>query len=67
MIVVSDTSPITTLLQIQRTDILSRLFGKVIIPHAVEVELLRFHSRIPEFLEVRIYTEGNRGTEIRKA
>jgi predicted nucleic acid-binding protein len=53
MIVVSDTSPITTLLQIRRCDLLSRLFDRVLIPKAVETELRRFHDEIPGFIEVR--------------
>lgn len=39
MIVVSDTSPITYLHQIERFALLSRLYGEVVIPPAVEREL----------------------------
>jgi predicted nucleic acid-binding protein len=39
MIVVSDTSPITALLQIGRCGLLQRLFGEVLIPRAVDQEL----------------------------
>lgn len=39
MIVVSDTSPLTYLYQIQRFDLLSSLYGEVVVPPAVEREL----------------------------
>ncbi len=41
MIVVSDTSSVTNLWQIQELDLLERLFMEVIIPPAVEAELFR--------------------------
>ncbi len=63
MIVVSDTSAITTLLQIGRSEILERLFGEVLIPDAVERELLRFHSRIPEFIRVQSVRDAT-GVEV---
>ena len=45
MIVVSDTSPISALIKIGKVDLLSQLFGQIIIPPAVETELLRaFHD-----------------------
>lgn len=53
MIIVSDTSPLTALLQIEQADLLSLLFGKVLIPPAVEKELLRDHERLPGWLEVQ--------------
>ena len=53
MIVVSDTSVITSLLHIGRISLLEQLHGAVLIPHAVHQELLRTHVRVPEFLEVR--------------
>jgi hypothetical protein len=40
MIVVSDTSPITALLAVEQVELLKQLFGEVVIPNAVEVELL---------------------------
>ena len=52
MIVVSDTSPITALLKVGRIELLHSLFGRVIIPPAVEFELLRDHSILPAWLEV---------------
>jgi len=39
MIVVADTSPINYLVQIEQVSILSRLYGRVLIPHAVFHEL----------------------------
>jgi predicted nucleic acid-binding protein len=39
MIVVSDTTPLISLLKIQRLDLLESLFGKVLIPQAVFKEL----------------------------
>lgn len=51
MLVVSDTSPVTSLLQIGHGDLLPRLFERVLIPPAVEAELLRFHTSLPGFLK----------------
>ena len=51
MIVVSDTSCISNLLTIGHEHLLSELFGEVIIPPAVENELRRFHSVVPDFLK----------------
>lgn len=53
MIVVSDTSVITSLIQIQSENLLRELHGTVIIPTAVHSELLRAHADIPGFLKVR--------------
>ena len=39
MIVVSDTTPLITLMKAQRLDILHSLFGQIIIPQAVFNEL----------------------------
>lgn len=50
MIVVSDTSAITALLQIERAELLNQLYGEVLIPEAVREELLRNHPSIPEFI-----------------
>lgn len=41
MIVVADTSPINYLLLIEEIDILPKMYGKVVIPRAVQEELLR--------------------------
>lgn len=53
MLVVSDTSPISALLQIGRAGLLRDLYGAVCIPQAVSAELSRFHSSLPSFIEVR--------------
>ena len=52
MIVVSDTSPVSNLLQVQHEKILQELFGEVVIPPAVRDELIRYHSVLPDFLRV---------------
>ena len=39
MIVVSDTTPLISLLKIDRIDLLEKLFGNVLIPQAVYEEL----------------------------
>lgn len=49
MIVVSDTSPLTTLLQIGKADLLRQLYGEVLIPEAVRDELLVAHPSLPDF------------------
>lgn len=41
MIVVADTSPINYLLLIKEIDILPKMYGTVVIPRAVQEELLR--------------------------
>ena len=50
MIVVSDTSVITTLLQIGKADLLRQLFGEVLIPEAVRDELSVAHALLPAFV-----------------
>ena len=51
MTVVSDTSAITSLIQIRREELLSKLFSRVLIPTAVRNELLKFHPSLPDFVE----------------
>jgi len=41
MIVVADTSPINYLILIEEIDILTKMYGRVVIPGAVREELLR--------------------------
>jgi len=53
VIVVSDTSPITSLLQVGHGELLPILFGEVLVPPAVQAELLRFHATLPDWLCVR--------------
>jgi predicted nucleic acid-binding protein len=47
VITVSDTTAITTLLKVDRVDLLAQLFGRVLIPSAVERELKHHHGFIP--------------------
>lgn len=53
MIVVSDTSPISALLTIGQIELLSQLFGEVVIPIGVRNELLRAHSNLPAWIRVQ--------------
>ena len=46
MLVVSDTSPISALLQIGRAELLGDLFGRVCVPEAVGNELARVHTTL---------------------
>ncbi|HEX4084970.1 MAG TPA: DUF3368 domain-containing protein [Chthoniobacteraceae bacterium] len=57
MIVVSDATPITTLMKAGETDLLQQLFGSVMIPRAVAVELLAFHEQLPAFINIRTVSE----------
>jgi predicted nucleic acid-binding protein len=52
MIVVSDTSVVTSLMQIERVVLLHELHERVLIPTAVHRELVRTHQDLPAFLEV---------------
>jgi len=52
MIVVSDTSPLTALLTVGKSDILTKLFDEVVVPEAVQKELLVSHGQLPEWLRV---------------
>jgi hypothetical protein len=52
MIVVSDTSCVSNLLTVGQADLLPKLFGEVVVPPAVETELRRFHSLLPDFLRI---------------
>ena len=53
MIVVSDTTAITSLLKIHQAEVLQRLFVEIAVPEAVRNELLKYHSAVPQFLQVR--------------
>jgi predicted nucleic acid-binding protein len=53
MIVVSDTTAITTLLKTGDDGLLAKLFGIVLVPPAVWNELHAFHSSLPDFIEMR--------------
>ena len=60
MIVVSDTTAITTLLKTGDEELLAKLFGAVIVPPAVWEELRAFHSSLPVFIEVRSLSHSTR-------
>jgi predicted nucleic acid-binding protein len=53
VIVVSDTTAVTSLVKIDRAVLLQDLFEHVLIPEAVRDELLKYHSDLPGFLEVQ--------------
>lgn len=53
MIVVSDTSAITALLQIGKIGLLAQIYHEVYIPEAVQRELLVTHPRLPEFVQTK--------------
>ena len=53
MLVVSDTTAITTLLKAGEERFLKTLFGEVVVPQAVWDELLAFHSQMPDFISLR--------------
>ena len=65
MLVVSDTSPISALLQIGRANLLRDLFDTVCIPPAVNDELKRFHTALPPFVEVRVISDQARVKSLR--
>lgn len=50
MIVVSDTTAITTLIKAGRDRLLAELFGEVLVPNAVFQELMRSHPVLPAHL-----------------
>ncbi len=50
MIVVSDTSVVTALIQIGRVNLLLELFGDVVIPQAVADELVIYHLPLPPWI-----------------
>lgn len=52
MIVVSNTSPLSALLAIGAADLLTQLFGEVVVPTAVHDELNRSHPHLPPWLRV---------------
>lgn len=53
MIVVSDTSPLTALLTVNKSEILPQLFAEVIVPQVVWEELRRSHDDLPDWLKMR--------------
>ena len=57
MIVVSDTSAITSLIQVGRIRLLADLFTTVLVPPAVERELRVLHAHLPAFIQIRPVAE----------
>lgn len=55
MIVVSDTSPITSLAGIGRLELLQQLYSRVIIPQAVYNEMVRVGKAVPGAFEVQTF------------
>ena len=64
MIVVSDTSPVSALIQIGEAQLLQTLFAEVILPPAVERELRASHPSLPAFLQVRSVSNRERVNEL---
>jgi predicted nucleic acid-binding protein len=60
MIVVSDTTAITTLLKAGKEDLLQQSFKEVLVPQAVWNELLAFHRILPDFIILRPTVSGER-------
>src|SRR5256885_1942865 len=66
MIVVSDTTAVTTLLKAGEERLLQQLFNEVLVPQAVWDELRAFHTRLPDFILLRLLANPDqrvRGTE----
>src|SRR5687767_5629789 len=57
MIVVSDTSALSALMQINQFQLLPGLYQRVIIPESVRDELLAFHPKIPPGVEIISVTD----------
>jgi hypothetical protein len=60
MVVISDTTAITTLLKAGMEGLLPELFENVSIPQAVWDELLAFHSQLPNFVLLRAIGRADR-------
>ncbi len=52
MLIVSDTTPIITLMKMGHLDILKQLYGKVLIPNAVYMELTGNKKFVTEALQI---------------
>ena len=57
ILVVSDTSAVSALLQTEQVGLLERLYDQIVIPSVVEQELLRGHASIPSFIRVHSIEE----------
>ena len=60
MITVSGTTAVTTLLKVGRVDLLTSLFGQVLIPAAVEHELRQHHGVLPACCVVHRVADSER-------
>jgi uncharacterized protein len=65
VIIVSDTTAITSLLKIDRVGLLSDLFGQVVIPTAVRDELLKYHPEVPPFFSIRLVVKSDAVSALR--
>ena len=63
MIVVSDTTALTTLIKAQMEHLLPGLFGQVKVPQAVALELLQFHPQLPNWCQIESARESRRQAE----
>ena len=52
IVVVSDTSAISALLQVDEVHILEQLYGQILIPEAVQQELAKSHDALPAFIQL---------------
>ena len=66
MIVVSDTTAITSLIKIRRIELLRDLFGEALIPKAVRDELLKYHKALPEFLKIEMVKDEKAVSSLRE-
>lgn len=66
MIIVSDTSAISSLLTIGRIEILAQLFREVVIPVSVYSELLRTHNDLPKWVRVEAVKDLRAALDLRK-
>lgn len=67
MIVVSDTTALTTLMKCGLEQLLPALYSEVLIPKAVADELLDFHATLPAWCIVRETPESSLLDELRAA
>ncbi len=58
MIVVSDTTALTTLIKAELDGLLPQLFERIFIPGEVRHELLAFHPELPDVCAVRPVSPG---------
>jgi len=59
VIIVSDTTAITTMLKVDQAKLLQQLFGELLIPQAMWDELPAFYPKLPGFVSLRPVAETN--------